>query len=638
MATYIAFENSRITKEDLTNLLKKDGDAKSSMIISAYILAKSRNCEPEAFGFNEGVIYADIDSISSMMNIKRNTFYKRMTRAKDSFTVKLVRKDKFMFFSIDANNFQERSTSKIGDLISARHSFNHKYRRTPPLEVAPDVNLMINVPIGDMSELCVPSNEFVTQKNFVTQIRSDDGKLSHPVVIIATGGAGISDANTMRTLYALISNTVHYHSVHKENAAKMVSYHDNVTPIYAKTVLEMIGRNGVNKESREYLWNHIARLRTTEYDIHSIKEHMSHEDQSLFLNNQFRFIESSPSMSEEAINPVTGLASPTFYEIKWHPVVFKSIIESKFFFAFPDAVFKEHVTIFSLYLFLRKRMRKLAGKVISISREELKEIVFESLTSDYEFQRSFVAAISRLAPEAVKEQVKAVRNINKNEVIRVKRDLYGFEVTVIFTGKRSFSGIDVKVNIDNILKHCGVEKSKNKSVNSSPTLPNPIYRQTKVSTTYNQDHGKAQSFGSLASKCRHLMVETDGDIQKTAYTITVSMLKINKKMIILKGTKEQEIAKFVAEIKSHYPRDLSDFEMFLIKSRDRLENLTFYGRRIEDSVIGDIVMRLGYDDTVDNFNQVYEIVAKNRKIRADLSKNKSNISNVIIECIELMMP
>lgn len=477
---YIVLGNITSESDIVLLLSDRDGVAIKNICMSVLSIYKKKTCKKELSesGIDKDCVVASIDDVCLLLKKKKGAVYNALLRSHSFERADYKNHKVWQLEFSQADDICERghAISITKQLIS---NFEDKYRRRPPIKEHSGRNLGIKTSLGDVYSICSHEKEPVYKKTFKIDLRPNgNNKKRTSCVIVASSGNGIIRDEDIKTLYALISTTIYYHIKYSVDVSAYSDDEDlNKTPIYAETILKMTGRIN-SKENRGILWEQISRIRTTDYDVHSLVTHLSDSEKELFVNNQFRFIESAASISDDAYDADKDMAYPSFYEIKWHPAIFKNILCNKFLFIFPYGVFSEPFPVFSLYLNLRQRMRYMENQMISLTTDELMKMIAPSSSRKGNFQRSFISAICKNADEDFISETKNLKEFDFSRGIAgVARDLYGFKIVFHFSGKTAFRKIDVIFDNYDVLKFCEIKE--NDDGNTSPTIANPIYFNLK---------------------------------------------------------------------------------------------------------------------------------------------------------------
>lgn len=553
------------------------------LIKNTYIFAKRLKYKPSEFGLDleEGELFVKLDSLADILEIKPPSLVARINRS-GIFNKEVYGKTIIYKLSSKSNILRIRTPDdkawleKRNATIAQRSSFESKYRRNPPIKKMPDYSGMIKTPLGDLSSLCVAGDADIIEKRFSMNIRKKGSTVK--TLVIASGAHGIVKFKDLKTLYALIAHTIEYHISLEDYYDRRSEIPKNKTPIYADVILEIIGKKPGERKAREELWQQITRFRTTEYDVHSVTSIVSKDEKEYFLNDQFRIIDRTPSVAEEAISTDDdSIPAPAYYEIIWHKMVFESLFKDTKTFALPTKLFKEPDEIFNLYIHLRKKMNAIGGQSgdIFITSDELYDMNLEE-SNKYDFMRSFMNRLIKTNRSALKgELTKAQKKASKEKPAYFVRDLFGFKVKLEVTGSKTFEGLVATFNIDDILSNCNIKKNKGAGV-SAPTIPNRLKRYAKAlmlesDNGCSEDEKKKLDLRLLQNNARSQMSSIDLCVERTDCSVSLQVGNSELKMLMYNHTKDDEIGRFLSEIQLGYGKDLTPTYAYLLELRNRLK-------------------------------------------------------------------
>ena len=583
LKTYINLGIVKVDADTLSGMFSNATKATLGLITTTMLAAKRIPVEPKSIGLSEKATVADFDIVSQLLQIQSKSLTRRLDRSNifkrtpiESGSLWTLQYDSEIIDSNVSNSQLKRSLT-----LRARKDVEERYRRRPPLDFCPETQLMISLPL-DVSVLSVPSKTPIYTRRFLININKEKA------VVLASGGNGIIDKDDMKTMYALISQTIHYHTTYQNSLNREGEINNNVTPIYADTVLNIIGKKQGEIENRRYLWRQIVKIRTTEYDVHSLTPFFDTNDRRLFKNNQFRYIVDTPSISENALDLADDLdASPSVYEIIWHPLVFQAILKNKSFFAFPESVFREPTQMFSLYLELRNRMQYANPAHIRINKKELMDILLDG-GCEYDFQKSFFSYFTKTANKELRDELNEARKTaSRLAPVSVVRDFFGFNINIAVTGKTTFSELIISFKTQDVLKHCGV-KMNTRGGNSSPTLPNPLYSIGKALSNLNKDENddKPLSGMQLWRNAKKILDAINAVIERTPYALRLKVESIGLDLVIIDTTGDNTISENTDLMEQRFSVSSRDVSQYLISARNNLRGLSFKHKQItKDDVI-----------------------------------------------------
>ncbi|WP_319784489.1 replication initiator protein RctB domain-containing protein [Oceanisphaera sp. IT1-181] len=633
--TYISLGTVKVDVDTLLNMFGNATKATKGLITKTFRAAHQLPLEPASIGLHKNTLVAELSMVSQLLQIQNKSLIRRLSRSSifaktdsDHGTVWILEYDNETG-SLGADHSQlKRSVS-----LNARKSVEDKHRKRPPLKDCPDMNLMVSLPLGDISALSVPSKTIVHTRRFMINMGKDKA------VVLASGGNGIIDKDDMKTLYALISQTIQYHTVYQGSFSRDGEMSNNVTPIYADTILNIIGRKQGDVANRKYLWRQIVKIRTTEYDVHSLTPFFDDNDRSLFKNNQFRFIIDTPSLSESALDLANDQdASPSVYEIIWHPVVFKAIFNNKSLFAFPESVFREPTQIFSLYLELRNRMQYAGPAGIKINKQELMDILLDG-GCEYDFQKSFFSSFAKTASKSLREELKKARDQAKRLTpIEVERDFFGFNITLIVTGKTTFSEMIITFILKDVLQHCGV-KMNTRGGNSSPSLPNKLYSTGQALSKLNTKEpvpAKELTGMQLWRKAKKIFDAINAVLERTPYALRLTVESIELDLIIIDTTGDNTIVETLASIEQRFSIDPSEVSQYLISAKNGLRGLSFNYKQITKEQVIELRRALNKEGRQMSIEEMVYHLATNDLLRKRIAEH--GVTPETVDVISYILP
>lgn len=629
---YISLGVVSLEIKDYMKIFSGCSSATIALIENIYALSqtiKVENAKLQSVIDSDSAV-VDIESLAQILSIKPRSVLARIRRSNifekkdgEDFTVYLLKMNSDVL--IRRASVRGLAKEKKKKTQEAKRAFENKYRTRPPLKIPSEITGMVKTPLADFSSLCVPGNTIVHEKNFYVTVNVGGKNIN--TVVLATGGRGVVNEEDFKTLYALIILSIQYHNEYKENYIKHGDKPENMTPIYADVLLEFMGKNN-DREAREELWRQIGRLRTTEYDMHSITRGVGETLKDYFVNDQFRFIERTPSLSDTAFDASSEkeAAAPFYYEIVWHDLVFDSIFENSYFFALPPGVFRESTQMFTLYLTLRKKMRANKGESGDFFMDSCQlQDLYLSEANKYNFTRRFMANLTKVVRKELKGKLDyAKKNASKKKPIVVEREFYGFRVQLLVTGSVSFEGIRVIYNLDDVLEECRVKKNTKGGV-STPTIPNPLsfFKDTVPSKkSLDSDFSNHEvNLRTLHNNARPIIKSAGIEIEKTSFSMIVTVAHMDGRLMITKSTGDNRIHDFIDGIVKSYGKDMTPLLVYLLGARNKLNQLSFGKKAITDSDIGALRKTLSKNGDHFSFDEIFDCLAQNQAARKALANN-----------------
>lgn len=517
-------------------------------------------------------------------------------------------------------------TAGQSDLVDTHNKSVSNEMAYPIIKEQPQRSLVPHSPIGDPLQFCVPEGFTGTKK----KLNITMGKNKSNVTVLASGAYGLVDIEDIQVLYALIILTIDYHTTYKEWMTKDGKRKVNRTPIHSSVLLKMLGKANDRRPARHALWRHITKLRTTEYDIHSMTPHMTDGEKELFSNNQFRFISSSASLSEQASEKEEDVA-PVAYLIEWHPSMFEAMFLKKYLFSFPSSVFSEPSNMFKLYLYLRNGMRNSDGK-LTISLDMLGHIVFDKKANYYDLRRFTYSFLKTCTPNELEKFNKAASKATKKNQIIFFRDFYGFKIGLSLSGKKVFTGLVVIKDVDKFLEHCNTPRSKAGS-SAAPTVSNPLYNYTTV-----KDVNAVPSLTEKGDSAEEPIVVEEVNLKSlnNSARVEFSMLEITMERTlnsahivskdetisyyITKDTTNREIALFLDAIQPSVGMELTNSENYLRAFRNTLVPLSYYGKELDKQLIFELSQRTSTPERKIGFSEIMHLIASNPSLKKAIIK------------------
>lgn len=580
---FINLGSRKITEDNFFGVFRGTTAKTRSLLQSAYSMSKLATVDPVSLGLTNLDRIAELESVAFIEGVQVNSIVARIRRSKlfdeqrrnsdTIFNLMLDTPDVAAPLTKALDESKEVSINKRSESHQQRTNFEIAFRTHPPLQHHGEISPIIRTMFGDLSSLCVGSDKGELTKRFSLNIKK--GNKNYPTIIEASCARGVLKHKDLKSLFVLISHTINYLHTYKESLERRKELPKNRTPMYAEVLLETMGLDTRGRESKEALWRSIYRMRATEFDVHSALPFFSDDDKRYFANDQFRIIDSTPSISEEHLNPAEGEnPAPSYYEIIWHPVVFDAIFNNKSFFALPTDVFKEPDPIFSLYIYLRGKTIKATktGKPIYLAPEELYDLNQEDCRL-HDFMSSYMMMLTRTDKDLRRELLNALENASSDNIINVNRYLFGFNICIEVSGKKRFRSIIVTFDMADVLRECNVKENPNGT--SAPTIPNPLNIKLPTLNTSVANIGEQENQGlrHARNKAKGIIASTELHIERATYTVNLQIAQSKLKLTINYYTSIDMIVKFVGEIQAIYPKDLNPLLTYLLELQKRLKPL-----------------------------------------------------------------
>ncbi|BBM67455.1 translation elongation factor [Vibrio alfacsensis] len=300
-----------------------------------------------------------------------------------------------------------------------------------------------------------------TRKSYQKSMVSISGTKA---VIETRSSKNIMTVDDLMTLFALFTLTVQYHDHHKDQY-QMDSVHvPNKTPLYITDILSLRGKKD-SGPARDSIRDSIDRIEFTDFQLHELTGRWLSENMPEgFKSDRFRFIARTITASEEA--PVEGAdgeirIKPNLYILVWEPSFYEELLTRDYFFLFPPEILKQHTLVFQLYSYFRSRMVRRHTDCMLLSE------LNQKLARNIEWRRfsmDLIRELKRLSDGKGTEDLFVV-------------NLWGYHLTietVIENGKVMDYQVDIKCDVEEVLRYSRARTTNAGKRNMAPTLPNPL--------------------------------------------------------------------------------------------------------------------------------------------------------------------
>ncbi|AXY02433.1 DUF3346 domain-containing protein [Vibrio alfacsensis] len=300
-----------------------------------------------------------------------------------------------------------------------------------------------------------------TRKSYQKSMVSISGTKA---VIETRSSKNIMTVDDLMTLFALFTLTVQYHDHHKDQY-QMDSVHvPNKTPLYITDILSLRGKKD-SGPARDSIRDSIDRIEFTDFQLHELTGRWLSENMPEgFKSDRFRFIARTITASEEA--PVEGAdgeirIKPNLYILVWEPSFYEELLTRDYFFLFPPEILKQHTLVFQLYSYFRSRMVRRHTDCMLLSE------LNQKLARNIEWRRfsmDLIRELKRLSDGKGAEDLFVV-------------NLWGYHLTietVIENGKVMDYQVDIKCDVEEVLRYSRARTTNAGKRNMAPTLPNPL--------------------------------------------------------------------------------------------------------------------------------------------------------------------
>ncbi|NOH51024.1 DUF3346 domain-containing protein [Vibrio rotiferianus] len=300
-----------------------------------------------------------------------------------------------------------------------------------------------------------------TRKSYQKSMVSISGTKA---VIETRSSKNIMTVDDLMTLFALFTLTVQYHDHHKDQYYMDAAHVPNKTPLYITDILSLRGKKD-SGPARDSIRDSIDRIEFTDFQLHELTGRWLSENMPEgFKSDRFRFIARTITASEEA--PVEGAdgeirIKPNLYILVWEPSFYEELLTRDYFFLFPPEILKQHTLVFQLYSFFRSRMVRKHTDCMLLSE------LNQKLARNIEWRRFSMDLIREL---------KLLSDGKGTEDLFVV-NLWGYHLTIetmIQSGKVTDYQIDIKCDVEEVLRYSRARTTNAGKRNMAPTLPNPL--------------------------------------------------------------------------------------------------------------------------------------------------------------------
>ena len=300
-----------------------------------------------------------------------------------------------------------------------------------------------------------------TRKSYQKSMVSISGTKA---VIETRSSKNIMTVDDLMTLFALFTLTVQYHDHHKDQYHMDAAHVPNKTPLYITDILSLRGKKD-SGPARDSIRDSIDRIEFTDFQLHELTGRWLSENMPEgFKSDRFRFLARTITASEEA--PTEGAdgeirIKPNLYILVWEPSFYEELLTRDYFFLFPPEILKQHTLVFQLYSFFRSRMVRKHTDCMLLSE------LNQKLARNIEWRRfsmDLIRELKRLSDGKGTEDLFVV-------------NLWGYHLTIetmIENGKVMDYQIDIKCDVEEVLRYSRARTTNAGKRNMAPTLPNPL--------------------------------------------------------------------------------------------------------------------------------------------------------------------
>ncbi|MGR5450695.1 replication initiator protein RctB domain-containing protein [Vibrio alfacsensis] len=357
------------------------------------------------------------------------------------------------------NEKQKRSKALAQTQVNKR-LLNEHGLNTPPM-MKDEADQFIVSPTnwaGIIDQALAPPR---TRKSYQKSMVSISGTKA---VIETRSSKNIMTVDDLMTLFALFTLTVQYHDHHKDQYHMDAAHVPNKTPLYITDILSLRGKKD-SGPARDSIRDSIDRIEFTDFQLHELTGRWLSENMPEgFKSDRFRFIARTITASEEA--PVEGSdgeirIKPNLYILVWEPSFYEELLTRDYFFLFPPEILKQHTLVFQMYSFFRSRMVRRHTDCMLLSE------LNQKLARNIEWRRfsmDLIRELKRLSDGKGTEDLFVV-------------NLWGYHLTIetmIENGKVVDYQIDIKCDVEEVLRYSRARTTNAGKRNMAPTLPNPL--------------------------------------------------------------------------------------------------------------------------------------------------------------------
>ncbi len=300
-----------------------------------------------------------------------------------------------------------------------------------------------------------------TRKSYQKSMVSISGTKA---VIETRSSKNIMTVDDLMTLFALFTLTVQYHDHHKDQYHLDAAHVPNKTPLYITDILSLRGKKD-SGPARDSIRDSIDRIEFTDFQLHELTGRWLSENMPEgFKSDRFRFLARTITASEEA--PVEGIdgeirIKPNLYILVWEPSFYEELLTRDYFFLFPPEILKQHTLVFQLYSFFRSRMVRRHTDCMLLSE------LNQKLARNIEWRR--------FSMDLIRELKRLSDGKGTGELFVV--NLWGYHLTIetmIENDKIMDYQIDIKCDVEEVLRYSRARTTNAGKRNMAPTLPNPL--------------------------------------------------------------------------------------------------------------------------------------------------------------------
>lgn len=300
-----------------------------------------------------------------------------------------------------------------------------------------------------------------TRKSYQKSMVSISGSRA---IIETRSSKNIMTVDDLMTLFALFTLTVQYHEHHQDDYHINAQQTPNKTPLYITDILSMRGKKD-SGPARDSIRESIDRIEFTDFQLHELAGRWLSENMPEgFKSDRFRFLARTITASEEAPSEDASgeiRIKPNLYILVWEPSFYEELLTKDYFFLFPPEILKQHTLVFQLYSFFRSRMSRRFTDSLLLSE------LNQKLARNIEWRK--------FSSELIRELKKLSKDDSTDTLFTVNLWGYHLVISEIETkGKISDYLLDIKCNVEEVLRYSRARTTNAGKRNMAPTLPNPL--------------------------------------------------------------------------------------------------------------------------------------------------------------------
>ncbi len=300
-----------------------------------------------------------------------------------------------------------------------------------------------------------------TRKSYQKSMVSISGTRA---IIETRSSKNIMTVDDLMTLFALFTLTVQYHDHHKEDYQLNAQYVPNKTPLYITDILSLRGKKD-SGPARDSIRDSIDRIEFTDFQLHELTGRWLSENMPEgFKSDRFRFLARTITASEEAPTENSDgeiRIKPNLYILVWEPSFFEELMTKDYFFLFPPEILKQHTLVFQLYSYFRSRMSRRYTDSMLLSD------LNQKLARNIEWRR--------FSMDLIRELKRLAKDPQQADHFLV--NLWGYHLTISEIhqqGKLVDYQVDIKCDVEEVLRYSRAKTTNAGKRNMAPTLPNPL--------------------------------------------------------------------------------------------------------------------------------------------------------------------